>query len=133
VQVLDREDPSTGGDSDALVDGLSRELLPHWSDDWLILERERWDQLRLHTLESLAQQLRTAGRYLPALQTALAAIAIEPIRETAHRIVIEVHIAEGNVASALKHYQHYRAILQRELGVGPSQRMVQLVRALMTT
>lgn len=117
---------------DAMVDALSSELLPDWSEDWLLLERERWDQVRLHTLEGLVKKLWAEEHYMAALQTALATIAIEPIRETAHRLVIEVHIAEGNTASALKHYQRYRRLLQRELGVVPSQRMDQLVLPLMS-
>lgn len=120
-----RHIPDQGSHSTALsgwkelVDGLTQELLPDWLEDWPLLERERWDQLRLHTLESLVEQLWTQERYMAALQTALAAIAIEPVRETAHRLVIELHIAEGNAASALKHYQRYRGLLQRELGVTP--------------
>ncbi|MGW2086283.1 AfsR/SARP family transcriptional regulator [Streptomyces sp. NPDC001880] len=120
-------------DWDRLIGDLSRELLPGWAEDWLILEREYWDQTRVYTLESLAQQFQTAGDYLPALQAARAATAVDPIRETAHRIVIEVHIAEGNIASAVKRYQDYRAFLQQELRVAPSQQMVQLVQDLMPT
>lgn len=119
-------------DWNAAIDGLSRELLPDWSEDWLLFQRERWDELRLHTLEGMVKQLRVDERYTAALHTALAAIAIEPIRETAHRLLIEVHIAEGNAGSALKHYQRYRGLLQRELGVAPSPRMDQLVRHLMS-
>lgn len=114
-----------------LVDALSRELLPTWAEDWLVMERQRWDQERLYALEGLGQTLRSAELYLGALQTALAAVAIEPLRETSHRIVIEVHISEGNAACAIKHYQRYRALLQRELGVAPSSRMAQLVSSLM--
>jgi DNA-binding SARP family transcriptional activator len=44
-----------------------------------------------------------------------------------------VHIAEGNMASALRHYQRYRALLHRELGVAPSPRMTRLVRPLIGT
>jgi DNA-binding SARP family transcriptional activator len=125
--------PSPGiSDHLALVRALTRQLLPEWSEDWLLFERERWHQFRLHALENLAAQLQAEERYLDALQTALAAIAIEPIRETAHRIVIGIHLAEGNTASALKHYQHYRGLLQRELGVVPSVRMDQLVHPLIT-
>lgn len=117
--------------ADGLVDELGRELLTGWSDSWLLLERERWDQLRLHTLEALAQQFQVAQQYVPALHTALAAIAIDRVRETAHRIVMEVHIAEGNVASAFKCYQEYKAFLDRELSVAPSRRMTQLAEDLM--
>ena len=112
------------------VAGLGRELLPEWTEDWLIVERERWDQERLHTLERLATQLLEAKQFLPAMQTALTAIAIEPIRETPHRTVIEVHIAEGNYASALQHYKTFRDMLDRELGIAPSQHMMQLTKRL---
>jgi DNA-binding SARP family transcriptional activator len=120
-------------DWEALIGDLSRELLPGWTEDWLTLERERWDQMRVYALEGLAQQFQRAERYLPALQAALAAIAIDPIRETAHRIVVEVHIAEGNVASAIKRYQGYRDLLQREVRVAPSPRMTQLIQDLIPT
>jgi DNA-binding SARP family transcriptional activator len=137
-QVLDQHGdlahpgPSCHGISEhlALVDVLTRRLLPEWSEDWLVLERGRWEEFRLHALENLAGQLLTKGRYLDALQTALAATSIEPIRETAHRIVIEVHLAEGNTASAIKYYQHYRESLRRELGVEPSAQLDQLVHGL---
>ena len=124
--------PPCHGISDhlALVEVMTHRLLPEWSEDWLVLERARWEEFRLHALENLAGQLLADGRYLDALQTALAASSIEPIRETAHRIIIEVHLAEGNTASALKYYQHYRGLLRRELGVAPSARLDQLVQGL---
>ena len=135
-QILDQHrhlsdsQPSCHSISDhvALVDVLTRQLLPEWSEDWLVFERGRWHQFRLHALENLAGQLLTEERYLDALQTALAVTAIEPTRETAHRIVIEVHLTEGNTASALKHYQNYRELLHRELGVLPSAQLDQLVQ-----
>lgn len=113
-----------------LVAGLTRELLPEWDDAWLIYERERWNQLRIHALERIAGELLIQGNHFGALETAMEAVALEPIRETAHRIVVEVHLAEGNKASALRHYQHYRGLLQRELGVTPSPSMDQLVKPL---
>lgn len=120
------------GDLDRLVDDLSRPLLPGWDDEWLILERERWDQMRLYALESLAQHFLALGRYLAAHQAALAATVVDPYRETAHRIAIEVHAAEGNIACAVKHYLDYRRLLQQELRVSPSPRMTELIRELTT-
>jgi DNA-binding SARP family transcriptional activator len=113
-----------------VIDSLSRELLPSWSDEWLLPERDRWDQVRLHALEALAQHFLTTESYLTALEVALAAVSIEPIRESAHRILLKIHIAEGNSASALKHYQRYRGLLQRELGVAPSRQMDELIHPL---
>ncbi|MFF5105760.1 BTAD domain-containing putative transcriptional regulator [Streptomyces sp. NPDC000134] len=118
-------------DWNRLVGDLSRELLPGWTEDWLDLERQWWDQLRLYALESLAQQLRNDHQYLDALQAALAAIAVDPFRETPHRTAMEIHIAEGNIASAIKRYHDYRAFLQRELGVTPSRQMTDLLHAVL--
>jgi DNA-binding SARP family transcriptional activator len=109
---------------------LSRELLPDWPDDWIVLDRERWDQVRLHTLESLAQRFMCAERFLPATEAAYAAVAIEPVRESAHRAVIEIFIAQDNAACAIKHYQRYRQMLQAELGVSPSRKMACLVQSI---
>jgi DNA-binding SARP family transcriptional activator len=121
----------TDRELEMLLDVLNRELLPGWSDEWLLIARERWNQVRLHTLESLAEQLLAAEQYLPAMDTALMAVSIEPIREAAHRTIIEIHTAEGNLSSALTHYQQYRALLQRELATTPSERMLALVRAIL--
>ncbi|MEY2230983.1 BTAD domain-containing putative transcriptional regulator [Streptomyces sp. BF23-19] len=114
-------------DGDRLVADLSQVLLPGWDDEWLLLERERWDQLRLYALEALAQRFQSEGRHLSALQTALAAICIDPLRETPHRIAVEVHLSEGNVACAVKRYQEYRRLLQLELKVAPSPLLTSLV------
>jgi DNA-binding SARP family transcriptional activator len=110
------------------IGGLCRALLPDWFDDWLLMDRERWDQVRLHALETLARRLMGSGRFLPALEAALAAVTIEPVRESAHRTVVEIHLAEGNSACALKHYHHYSRLVQRELGVSPSSQMARLIR-----
>jgi hypothetical protein len=83
------------GEHTDAVAGLTRTLLPGWSDDWLTVERERWDQVRVHNLECIARQLLAQEHYFAALETAMEAIAVEPIRETAHRIVIEIHLAEA--------------------------------------
>ncbi|MBC2900334.1 AfsR/SARP family transcriptional regulator [Streptomyces cupreus] len=132
-RLLERDDgatPATPVGLDRLVEDLGRPLLPGWGDEWLILDRERWDQMRLYALESLAQHFLALGRFLAAHQAALAATAVDPYRETAHRIAIEVHAAEGNVACAVKHYLDYRRLLQQELRVSPSQRMAELIREL---
>lgn len=102
---------------------LVGELLPDWYDDWLQEEREGLRQTRLHALESLARILSAAGRHADAIQAALAAIHLEPLRETAHRTLIELHLAEGNWSEACRQYQRCRRLFQDELGVEPSDSM----------
>jgi hypothetical protein len=47
----------------------------------------------------------------------------EPLRESAHRAVIAVHLAEDNVVEAVRQYQRFRRLLYTELNVEPSHRL----------
>jgi DNA-binding SARP family transcriptional activator len=107
------------------------ELLPDWYDaDWVVIERERFRQLRLHALELLCQSFVEARKFAHAVQAALAAVHAEPLRESAHRRLIQAHIAEGNPVEALRQYSSYRRLLQNELGLTPSLQMEDLVHDL---
>jgi len=52
---------------------LTRDLLPAWYEDWILLERERFRQLRLHALEALCARLTEVGRFGAAVQAGLTA------------------------------------------------------------
>jgi DNA-binding SARP family transcriptional activator len=96
------------------------ELLPGWYDEWVIFERERIRQRMLHALEVLSRVLRAAGRYGESIDAAMDAVAVEPLRESAHRALVEAHVAEGNFIEARRAYVRYRDLARRELGVEPS-------------
>jgi DNA-binding SARP family transcriptional activator len=104
-----------------------RELLPGWYEDWVIFERERLRQLRLHALEAAADQLCARGQYAAALDTAFEAVRHEPLRESARRAVMLIHLAEGNFAEALWEYERFRDLLTGQLGVEPSPDLTRLV------
>ncbi|MEU9450694.1 BTAD domain-containing putative transcriptional regulator [Streptomyces sp. NPDC048277] len=111
----------------ALLNLRIRELLPGWYEDWVVFERDRLRQLHLHALEAAATALCTGGEYAAALDTALAAVRGDPLRESARRAVILVHLAEGNVVEAHREYQRFRVLLAGELGLEPSDRLSGLV------
>src|SRR6478752_6140547 len=73
------------------VSRLSMRLLPGWYDDWVVLEQERWDQLRLHALESAAEVLFGRGQHMLALEAGLVAARSELFRESAHGIIIRIY------------------------------------------
>ncbi len=106
------------------------ELLPGWYEDWVLVEGERLRHLRLHALEGLSALLAANARYGLALEVALAAVALDPLRESAHRAVIEVHVREGNVATALAQHERFRRRLEQELHIAPSPHMDALVARL---
>lgn len=93
------------------------ELLVGWYEDWVLLERERLEQLRIHALELLVDELVKAARYAEALEAATTAVRLDPLRESTHRSVVRVYLAEGNPASARRQVDRYRQILRSEMGI----------------
>jgi DNA-binding SARP family transcriptional activator len=123
--------PSHEPDVDHAADvAFATDLLPDWSDEWVIVEREHFRQLRLHALESLCARLTHLGRFPEAIEAGLAAVAAEPLRESAHRTLIKTHLAEGNVGEATHQYEIFRRILHTELGLKPSSAIKSLLRGL---
>ena len=75
------------------IDLLDDDLLPAWDEPWLLIERERQRQLRMHALERLSASLLRAERYPQAITAALAAVRAEPLRESSQRALIAAHLA----------------------------------------
>jgi DNA-binding SARP family transcriptional activator len=128
LRPLSDQDPVGGQEPHAR---WSEDLLPEWSDDWLTVERESYRQLRLHALEHLSRLFRVRGEHASALTAALAAVQADPLRESAHRQVISVHLAESNPAEALRQFHVYRRLLAHELGLPPSPAIRELVAQLL--
>lgn len=105
-----------------------RELLPDWDDEWLVPERERIQQVRLRVLEGLACSAVERGLHGLAIDHCLAALRVDPLRETAHRVLIRTHLAEGNPAAALRAYRECVEVLDAEFGIEPTQETIDLVR-----
>jgi DNA-binding SARP family transcriptional activator len=129
-RVLDPETELRGAD----VAPIWRpgQLLPDWYEDWVEIERARLRELRAHALEALCHRLTAAGRFGEATEAGLAAVRDEPLRESAHRGLIGVHVAEGNLAAALHQYRAFAHLLRDEVGMSPSSRMEQLMESITT-
>jgi DNA-binding SARP family transcriptional activator len=114
------------------IDRLAKahELLPDWYEDWVLLERERLSQLRLLALEAACEELVAAGSYREAATAAVAAVATDPLRESARRLLITAYVGAGDQAEAARQFVDFRVRLKRELGLEPSFRMLELARAL---
>ncbi|HZT16944.1 MAG TPA: BTAD domain-containing putative transcriptional regulator [Gaiellaceae bacterium] len=125
--VAETVDDATVENAEQLFD----DLLPDWYDDWVLLEREGFRQLRLRALDALCGQLMRRGRLDDALAVGYAALAAEPLRESAHRTLMRIHLNEGNACEALRQYRLCRRLLG-ELGIEPSRQMGELVDGLVT-
>ncbi|OUD87062.1 hypothetical protein BC477_03645 [Clavibacter michiganensis subsp. michiganensis] len=72
---------------------FSADLLPDWFDAWLEPAAEEWRHLRVNALEAQSQALLTRARLHEAAAAARRAIDVDPLRQTAQRCLITVHVA----------------------------------------
>lgn len=119
----------TAPDVPMSVTSLSADLLPGWTDHWVVAERDWFRQVCLRALEMLSQRFRVRGDHFRAHETAVAAVRVDPLRESAHRRLIELHLADGNPAAALRQFTSYRSLLHTELGLSPSPEIRRLVQS----
>jgi DNA-binding SARP family transcriptional activator len=131
LRLLDETVPESGLAADEEEQRLSADVLPDWYDEWVVVAREQFRQLRLHALEKLCEHLISAGRYERAVRVGIVAVAGEPLRESAQRVLVRAHLAEGNPFEALRQYGFFRQLLRAELGVEPSEEMGALVSSLL--
>lgn len=109
---------------------LTDDLLPDWTEEWVLMERESYHQLRLRAPEALCRRLSAAGRFGQSVQAGVAAVSGEPLRESAREALIQAHLAEHNVAAALREFESFRELLHEELGLEPSDDLRSLVEHL---
>jgi class 3 adenylate cyclase/DNA-binding SARP family transcriptional activator len=88
-------------------------------NEWIAGERERLLELALGALVGLGEQELAAGRAEYALKAGQRAIALNNMREDAHRLVVQALAATGRKAEALTHYQDLVSLLKRELNTEP--------------
>jgi len=101
------------------LEGFSLSEAPNF-DDWSRLQREVWHQRISLILDRLSQMLSDAGELLNARETVARWIALDPLHESAHRRLIEVHLAAGDRNAALRAYEAYRLKLAEDLNAKPS-------------
>jgi DNA-binding SARP family transcriptional activator len=72
--------------------------------------------------------VRGPDRHSLAVQAGLACVAADPLRESAHRTLIQAYLEEGNPSQAVQQYQRFRQVAEAELGLGPTDRIQRLIR-----
>lgn len=102
------------------VSATDGEFLPGAHTRWVQHERAQLRELHLQSLEVLSQAALACDDPLQALRAAERAVALEPVRESAHVRVMSAYLAAGNRGEAIHAYHRCRCALAGELGVSPS-------------
>ena len=121
VAIDARDWPAAAGAAREVLTVDLQTFLPDCEGPWVNEARRELETVRVRALEVLAEAgLHQGGRELGAAeQASRAAIAAAPFRESAHRLLMEVHDAAGNPAEALRAFEELRILLRDELGTTP--------------
>lgn len=106
------------------------QLLPGWYEDWVLCERERLQQLLIVTLEQLTGRLVAEGDLVTAYEASALCVQLEPLRESAHRLLAQVHLAAGNRIKAWEVYVRFRRRSIHEFGLAPDRSFEELIAPL---
>ena len=99
-------------------------------DEWLLMERQRLRDLAREVLARLVDWHLSGGAHDQAAAAARRLLAMDPLREAAHRALMQIYAAQGQTALALKQYQLCRDVLQSELGVWPEAETERVYRSI---
>lgn len=95
------------------------DLLPGLYDDWIAPVREDYRKQLSDALSRLATLFEERNDYEAAIPCANRLIAIDSLCETHHQLLIRLHAANHDRASALRAYHRCMRVLRREMGVEP--------------
>src|SRR5258706_7948326 len=126
---LQQLEPAVGCYHGTFVDGLGVRDSEGY-EEWLRIERERWMQRWLNTLEQLVEAYTGAGKWGQAIGHARQALAADPLQERFHRALMRLHYFAGDRAAALSQFRICRDMLTRELGVDPDIETAELYQAI---
>jgi DNA-binding SARP family transcriptional activator len=88
-------------------------------EPWAFEARQVREQAYLAALEALAAQALVEGNPTLAEHHLRRAVAVDPLRESLHRGLMQALAAGGNYAAALLAYRELRLLLHRELNAEP--------------
>jgi DNA-binding SARP family transcriptional activator len=102
------------------------DLLPALYDDWILPFRDQYRRSMCEALNRLARILEEQKEYAAAIPYADRLLVLDPIGEAHHQLLIRLHAANHDRASALRAYHKCMRVLRREMGVEPGSETRQL-------
>lgn len=99
-------------------------------EDWQFMQVETLRAELGEALDKLARIHSAAGDFVAALASARRWLALDPLREEAHRQVMRLHAWAGQRNAALHQYRECVRILEQELSVAPLAETTELYEAI---
>ena len=107
-----------------------RPFLPDCDGPWVESQRDKLARQLVRALECHTRRWLASGEAILAVETAVEAVSLDPLRESAYNLLMQAYAASGNPAQATRTYQRLKALLSEELGATPSPETEALYRKL---
>ena len=105
-------------------------LLEDCAEEWALVERRAWEERYLYLLQILTEQALAAKDTSAAIRVLRQTIGMDPLREEAHRTLMQALSEAGDLAAVTQVYRDLRLLLHRELNADPSPETETLYRRL---
>jgi predicted ATPase/DNA-binding SARP family transcriptional activator len=102
-----------------LLEGLILDDCPDFGE-WLFFRRDALEQQAFDVIKRLSNGLFQGGDYRQAQTYARRLMEMNPLDESAHRLLMRIHAALGDFSGVRQQYQLCVEILAREIGVEPA-------------
>ncbi|GIK58008.1 MAG: transcriptional activator [Chloroflexota bacterium] len=89
-------------------------------DEWQTLQTESLRRELISILRRLGQGHSARGEFEPALNATRRWLALDPLDEAGHRLLMQVYAWAGQRSAALRQYQECQRLLDAELSVTPA-------------
>lgn len=101
-------------------------------DEWILLKKEYLSRIMADALGNLAGYHIRRGEWSQARELLHRQLELDPWREEAHRLLMELYAQEGQRSAALVQFQRCRTVLMNELAIEPTVETIRLQHAIQT-
>ncbi|MCA9948528.1 MAG: AAA family ATPase [Anaerolineales bacterium] len=113
------------------LEGLSFDDSPAF-EEWLYHERDRLHQRLITLVQVLVDEHLDGGDRDEAIRFGRQLVILDPLNENAHQRLMRAFAANDEIASVKRQFQSCHSILQRELGIEPSEETKKLYEQLVS-
>lgn len=99
-------------------------------DEWQFFQMEALRQKLAGALERLVWGYSRQGNYETAIPYGRRWVVLDPLHEPAQRHLMQLYSEAGQKAAALRQYEEYTALLEKELGLPPDEETMTLYEAI---
>jgi DNA-binding SARP family transcriptional activator len=112
------------------IEIAARGFLSGEGGEWVEGQRRLLEEARVHALECTVAAELARGHTALAERQAEQLVALAPLRESGHRLLMQALAAGGNRGQAVIAYDRCRRLLREQVGIAPSVEMERLYREL---